>query len=56
MLFRSREVLAKDPSSAAAWYNLGLALRGLGRQAEADRALRQAAALGSREARALLGR
>lgn len=43
-----REVLAKDPSSAAAWYNLGLALRGLGRQAEADRALRQAAALGSR--------
>lgn len=51
-----REVLAKDPSSAAAWYNLGLALRGLGRQAEADRALRQAAALGSREARALLGR
>ena len=60
MLFRLelvlREVLAKDPSSAAAWYNLGLALRGLGRQAEADRALRQAAALGSREARALLGR
>ena len=51
-----REVLAKDASSAAAWYNLGLALRGLGRQAEADRALRQAAALGSREARALFGR
>ncbi|MFX8573765.1 tetratricopeptide repeat protein, partial [Acinetobacter baumannii] len=26
-----REVLAKAPKQAAAWYNLGLALRGLGR-------------------------
>lgn len=51
-----REVLGRAPRQAAAWYNLGLALRGLGREAEAERALNQAAALGSKEAQALLRR
>ncbi|GAB5603337.1 tetratricopeptide repeat protein [Thermus sp. FJN-A] len=51
-----REVLGRAPKQAAAWYNLALALKGLGREAEAERALGQAAALGSQEARALLRR
>ncbi|WP_298629791.1 tetratricopeptide repeat protein [uncultured Thermus sp.] len=51
-----REVLQRAPNQAAAWYNLGLALRGLGREAEGQRALAQAAALGSKEAQALLRR
>ncbi|MFN3179491.1 MAG: tetratricopeptide repeat protein [Thermus sp.] len=51
-----REVLQRAPKQAAAWYNLGLALKGLGREAEAERAWVQAAALGSEEAKALLRR
>ncbi|GGN04761.1 hypothetical protein GCM10007092_19240 [Thermus composti] len=51
-----REVLAQAPRLAPAWYNLGLALSALGREAEARRALARAAELGSAEAKALLGR
>lgn len=51
-----REVLQAVPRLAAAWYNLGVVLKGLGREAEAERALRQAASLGSLEAQQLLRR
>ncbi len=51
-----RGILAQNPRLAPAWYTLGLALRGLGRESEAQRAFRQASDLGLKEAQALLGR
>lgn len=49
-----REVLSRSERLAPAWYNLGLALRALGREEEAMRAFRRAADLGYPPARALL--
>lgn len=51
-----RGILAQNPGLAPAWYTLGLALRGLNREGEAQRAFRQAASLGLKEAQTLLGR
>ena len=49
-----REVLARSDRLAPAWYNLGIALRALGREEEARRAFEQAAGLGYAPARLLL--
>lgn len=49
-----REVLSRSERLAPAWYNLGIALRTLGREEEAMRAFRRAADLGYAPARALL--
>lgn len=47
-------VVSQDPKNAEAWYNLGWALKALGRQAEARRAWKKALELGYEPARALV--
>ncbi|KGQ22813.1 tetratricopeptide repeat protein [Thermus filiformis] len=49
-----REVLERSSRLAPAWYNLGIALRALGREEEAVRAWKRAAELGYAPARSLL--
>ncbi|MGQ9753433.1 MAG: tetratricopeptide repeat protein [Thermaceae bacterium] len=49
-----REVLSRSPRLAPAWYDLGLALKALGRDEEARRAFKEAADLGYAPARSML--
>ena len=48
------QVVLEEPKNAEAWYNLGWALKALGREAEAQRAWKRALELGYEPARSLI--